>query len=329
MKRNNAITKALLGTLILGLTSCGLTGDQWAGARKKGLAELNAPGFLDVGLGVGFLSDDVFDSSDGTGTVLALRAYPAGRWYSTLKEKEEKLRKDFSEAVAKAIANGEVLTEEQLASSDAAKYYSRVLQVKKATVDLKIAESRLAGDPGFKGMGHLDSDVASALHATDKDDFQVFLVAIQAELPKASNTTVDTDTLASENGRKAIRAFRTKIEAGASSPSLTPEQLAQAFAAVDAGLESQAYPEFYIVEDRANWFHRLSVFYGRSTGDFGGSIDGAADLVGIGYDVAPQFSLLAGWAFVDRDDDSDSSMFFGTSINLNAFKGSFGSLFGN
>ncbi len=327
--KNNTLKLVIVGSLLAGLCSCGLTGSQWAGARKKGLTELKTPGFLDIGLGVGFLSDDVFNSSDGTGTVLALRAYPAGRWYSTLKEKEEKTRKDFSEAVANALANGEILTEEQLASKEAANYYARVLAWDKGTKANRVAASREKGRNDFESKGFLKDDVAKSLHTTHEDDLVLFLVAVENLLVADKKKTVDTDVLATEKGRQAVKEFREDIVKRAGSPSLSPDQLAKAFAAVDAGLDSEAYPEFYIVEDRAKWFHRLSVFYGRSTGDFGGSIDGAADLVGIGYDVAPQFSLLAGWAFVDREDDSDSSMFFGTSINLNAFKGSFGSLFGN
>ncbi len=82
---------------------------------------------------------------------------------------------------------------------------------------------------------------------------------------------------------------------------------------------------YYIVEDRDSWKHRVSFFYGVSVGNFsGGGLDSAANVVGIGYDFAPQLAFLLGWAFYDVEEngvtDTDSGLLFGVSLNLNAFR---------
>ena len=56
----------------------------------------------------------------------------------------------------------------------------------------------------------------------------------------------------------------------------------------------------------------------------------ARGVIGIGYDISPEMALLAGRGFYRgitsdgmggfMDTDSDSSFFFGVSLNLNAFR---------
>jgi len=85
---------------------------------------------------------------------------------------------------------------------------------------------------------------------------------------------------------------------------------------------------FYVVPERDKFYHRFSFFYGISAGNFsGGDLDSQVNAFGIGYDIAPEFSIITGVGFYDyklpseTEEDSDSAFLFGVSLNLNAFTG--------
>lgn len=88
---------------------------------------------------------------------------------------------------------------------------------------------------------------------------------------------------------------------------------------------------FHVINERNSWFNRLSVFFGKSLGDFtGGGLRSSVDVIGIGYDVAPQFAIQLGYAFYEVSDngevDTDGGLSLSISINLNTFKSVFSEL---
>lgn len=83
--------------------------------------------------------------------------------------------------------------------------------------------------------------------------------------------------------------------------------------------------EWYIVKERDSFWHRFAVFYGRSVADFdSGGLESEVNAIGIAWDVSPDLSLQIGRGFYELDDggglDSDSSIYFGVSLNLNSFR---------
>lgn len=82
--------------------------------------------------------------------------------------------------------------------------------------------------------------------------------------------------------------------------------------------QSDLYP--LIGED---WEDRLSVFYGRSMGNFDSdAIDGPINVVGVGFDVVPEFALILGAAFLQPagTTSNKTQYIFGVQMNLNAFQ---------
>ncbi len=81
-----------------------------------------------------------------------------------------------------------------------------------------------------------------------------------------------------------------------------------------------------VIEERAGFLNRFSVFYGLSAPQLdGGGIDGSAQVAGIGFDISPDLAVLFGRAFYDVDLGagtlaSDDKNFYGISLNLFAFR---------
>lgn len=72
--------------LAFALSACTAPGSM---GRDNGidLADAETPGFLDVGLGFGVAFDTREEANnDARGTLVSLKAYPNGRWYSTPKK---------------------------------------------------------------------------------------------------------------------------------------------------------------------------------------------------------------------------------------------------
>lgn len=70
------------------------------------------------------------------------------------------------------------------------------------------------------------------------------------------------------------------------------------------------------------WKHRFSIFYGRSLGNFDPtSIDGEVNAIGIGFDIAPEFAVVAGRAmFRSKGAAGDSGRWLiGVQMNFSAF----------
>lgn len=74
----------------------------------------------------------------------------------------------------------------------------------------------------------------------------------------------------------------------------------------------------------AGWGKRIFVFYGRSMGGYDEAVDGAVDSLGLGYDITPEFGLVAGHARYGVDvagaKDTRDALMFGVQLNLSAFK---------
>lgn len=74
-----------------------------------------------------------------------------------------------------------------------------------------------------------------------------------------------------------------------------------------------------------NLLNRLSVYYGRSIGDFDKSIvKGPVDSIGLAFDIAPEFAITAGVAFYQINlsgggIDTRHRFMLGVQMNLNAF----------
>ncbi len=91
---------------------------------------------------------------------------------------------------------------------------------------------------------------------------------------------------------------------------------------VDAPSSSR---KWRVIKERDGWYNRFSIFYGTSAGEFsGGGLESSVNSIGLGYDISPDLALHAGYAFYDFEQggstDSDSSFFYGVSLNLFAFK---------
>ena len=73
------------------------------------------------------------------------------------------------------------------------------------------------------------------------------------------------------------------------------------------------------------WYRRLSVFYGRSAGNFDETtIKGDVNSIGIEYDIAPEFALMLGVAVYQvaipgGRFDTQEHLIFGVQMNFNAF----------
>lgn len=323
--------KSLSAALLLLTASCGLPFEQWAGNTKAPLAELDYPGYFDVGIGFGYAAPD-FESADGGGVVLSLRAYPAGRWYGTKAKNGKRAAKLLTNILAQNSGSASVLSADALRSAEAQAYYARVFSLPGDEVATRVDKSR--NGPRAITKADRKTAVAQRLHTIPAAELTAFLQAIADKvLPK--ETKFDKDTKLTESDLAsfdwdsvddATKDLRLALMDLVEDPS--DDQQA---AIIDAARESSGgfeEVEWFVVEDRDRWFHRIAVFYGRSATDFGGSIDSDADLVGLSYDIAPQFSVMAGWGFFDGDDDLSSRYFIGTSLNLNAFREFFGSVLG-
>lgn len=78
---------------------------------------------------------------------------------------------------------------------------------------------------------------------------------------------------------------------------------------------------FPLVDER--WRDRWSIFYGRSMGNFDSdAIDGPINVVGVGFDIAPEFAFILGAAFIQPAGTSTNKTqyIFGVQMNLNAFQ---------
>ncbi len=74
---------------------------------------------------------------------------------------------------------------------------------------------------------------------------------------------------------------------------------------------------------------RFFVFYGHSIGGYGDAVNGEVNSVGIGYDITPEFALIAGRAryslttpaigAVPAGEDTKDALLLGVQVNLNAF----------
>jgi len=92
---------------------------------------------------------------------------------------------------------------------------------------------------------------------------------------------------------------------------------------------SGSAPKWHVIRERNSWYNRFSVLYGRSVSDFdSGGLTSEVNVIGVGFDISPDLALEVGRAFYEVDEDgagpgtidSDSSWFFGVSLNLFAFK---------
>ena len=97
----------------------------------------------------------------------------------------------------------------------------------------------------------------------------------------------------------------------------------------DAGKALEDYlsnqTALYSVADQNHWYNRISVFYGRSFGNFDPStIRGNLDAIGMEYDIVPEFAFMVGEAFYEinlpnNGFDTKHHIIFGIQMNLNAF----------
>ena len=79
-----------------------------------------------------------------------------------------------------------------------------------------------------------------------------------------------------------------------------------------------------------HWYNHLSVYFGVSPTEFtGGGLESTVLSAGLGYDVAPGFAILGGWAFYEVEkegnngksvSDTDGNWFLGICLDLDIFK---------
>jgi hypothetical protein len=74
----------------------------------------------------------------------------------------------------------------------------------------------------------------------------------------------------------------------------------------------------------ADWRNRVSVYYGRSPGNFDSNIRGSVNSIGIAFDIAPEFALIVGKGFYQTNSgnngiDTRQKIIFGIEMNFNAF----------
>lgn len=87
--------------------------------------------------------------------------------------------------------------------------------------------------------------------------------------------------------------------------------------------------ELYQIKE-SSFAKRVFIFYGRSIGGYGSAVNGEVDAIGLGYDVTPEFALIAGQARYSVDipavgttaasTDTHDGLMMGVQLNLNAFQ---------
>lgn len=102
-----------------------------------------------------------------------------------------------------------------------------------------------------------------------------------------------------------------------------PDKVSVAAQALQNYLEKQT--ELFPVVGQSSWYNRISVFYGRSPGNFDvPTIKGSVDAIGIAYDIAPEFAVTVGFAsyqatLANGNTQPQQTLMFGVQMNLNAF----------
>jgi hypothetical protein len=133
--------------------------------------------------------------------------------------------------------------------------------------------------------------------------------------------------------KEQMKALNNASEKSAEKPKTTTEKVSSdvvktnaEYAYLEAVRDSlEVSKEFYPLQ-KEEWFHRISVFYGRSPGNFNeASIKGPVNAIGISYDIAPEFSLFFGKAYYDEllpggTTESRQHNIFGVQMNFNAFE---------
>lgn len=320
---------------------------QWTGSHTAPLQELEAPGYFDIGMGFGLFSDDPLDDTQSTGVLLSVKAYPTGRWFSKRKSSGDNALVQASKlAAARNLLAKRVPDEKALQSPEAAAYAHGVLAVD--AVNLR-NEFKSGKQDALTGIGKslrqfqsaagkkqrdaaVKGPVVEALDGFDQDavvawvydyaEASDFKTAGKWKQSTAHISAASAKTLYGEISKEATKSITLTASQAFT---LTPEyqMLSEA--------ESR---DWVVAQERSQWYHRLSVFYGYTLDELEGSIQDHLHVVGVGYDVAPQFSLLAGFGFHSDDGmggmpgDASSGLFLGTSLNLSTFKSGFSSLLG-
>lgn len=292
--------------------------------QRKKLDELMAPGFIDVGAGYAVaFNTRAMDNDDADGLLLSVKAYPFGRWYG-------KPRSNSAQALAKA---SRVLVEKEIAKRpvvETAMVAEARRHVAMALGKLEIGSLDEVGEAcqtciskattSLKGLGSEERSVERAL---------LDLAAADARLVSGEKDEVE----------KSLKSAQTELEARSEALQQVENDIADAINRLASAQGDLLNEEFYEVEvseegHDSTWSRlarRFSIFYGTSVNEFGGGgLESNVNAIGLGFDVAPQLSILVGYGFYRVDDgagtDTDGGLVAAVSLNLNAFRWMFGSL---
>lgn len=304
MTRITVLTGSILAALAM-------QGCSFAPSKAVDIERLNPPGYFDVGVGYGVIhnASDSGQNDDAEGIVASFKGYPFGRWYSTYKVASAR-----AEVLANVMQGALVEQVHKITNPDGTVSLLRTFR-KKTLADV--------GKP--KPISELSAGSVDMV-AVQVKTLPAALLSSEG-LDKARLVVFDATTV---NGVKvkAREISLPEVEASADTVLSDVEVTGLDIDSVVNALADIGIPENYVVEvdgARRGWPHRLSVFYGVSVGDFnGGGITSTANTFGLGFDVTPELAVLLGTAFYRQEEngveDTDNALFFGVSLNLNAFK---------
>ena len=306
---------------------------------------VESPGFFDIGVGYGRVMDTRdTDNDDAEGLIASFKAYPAGRWYG--EPKKEVLEKGVTALDRLAASRLLALDDTKRASL----FYLQDGGIDEKAIlafeaDVQLIRSYVGQLPDPKPSSSLkeDNDLNQLLVSAQKDKNDKVVKAVEAVLARDQrNRTALLGMLDWESQRESLREASQQILNLLSNPEVfilpevrealqrivSPNELTDFERDVVASFITprDVAPKWHVIRERNEWYHRFSVFYGRSVSDFdSGGLESQVNVVGLGWDISPDLALQVGRAFYEVDDgsgmvDSDSSWFFGVSLNLYAFK---------
>jgi hypothetical protein len=306
---------------------------------------VEAPGFFDIGVGYGRVSDTRNTSDDDAqGLMASFKAYPLGRWYG--EPKKEALETGVTALQRLAVSRIVELDDAKRASYfrlrekelddediDAFEREWRLVQEAAGKAEAPLAEPV---DPGKLGelkaaLGKAGAQAAEAAKVVDdllaRDEAArvalLDMVGWASERNGLRKAAEQASPLLSESDVRIHRDVREAL-----TRLLSPNELTDFERCVvrDFLIPEGLAPKWHVIKERNDFINRFSVFYGRSVGDFdSGGLQSEVNAIGFGFDVSPDLAIQLGWAFYEVDEgtgmaDSDGSVYFGVSLNLYSFK---------
>ncbi|MCC7015314.1 MAG: hypothetical protein IT454_22330 [Planctomycetes bacterium] len=186
--------------------------------------------------------------------------------------------------------------------------------------------------PGFFDVGIGATYLNRATSRSDDEAGGLALSLKAYPLGRWYSTKRDSTPALIESGVEALKGAKADINSASGTGSSDEKEKALAKTADETtakldsiltGIAAYKPNELFVVREREGLENRLSVTYGINVAEFeGGDFSKDVQLIGLGFDVTPEFAIVAGVAFY-RDEvqhDVDTAYYYGISINVYAFK---------